>query len=297
MRTIDFVLIRLLLTASIFIFNGFSYLFAQSADSLAVRKNVKKIFGRSALIYSSGMATLSLAWYDRDRQSFTWFNDSEEWKQMDKAGHFFTTFHLSRALTGSFQKAGMNANNAALAGSLSSFIALSSIELLDGYSPRYGASSSDIGANFIGGMLYFIQRRNGNNPLVYPKFSFHSSGLASRRPEMLGKNFVQQILKDYNGQVYWMSMDMDRLGSFPVWLNLAVGYSATDMIFARDEQNNQVGMIPYRRWFIGIDIDLPDIQTRHRLLKQIFSVVRIIRIPAPALEFSNGSWRISPLGF
>jgi len=46
-----------------------------------------------------------------------------------------------------------------------------------------------------------------------------------------------------------------------------------------------------------LDINLSDIQTKRRLLRQIFSVVRIIRIPAPAIEFSNGKFTISPLGF
>lgn len=297
MRKTDALTLRMMPVIFSLLLNGPFQLNAQAKDSIVVKKNVIKVVTRSAAIYAAGMTTLSFAWYDQNRQSFTWFDDTEEWKQMDKAGHFFTTFHVSRVMSANFRKAGLNTNKAALAGSLSSFLALTSIEILDGYAPRYGASTSDIGANLIGGLFYFFQRNKENDPLFYPKFSFYPSNLASRRPEMLGKNFSEQILKDYNGQTYWLSVDMDQISTFPVWLNVAIGHGATGMIYARDKQNNEVGLSPYRKWYLGLDIDLSDIQTKRRLLRQIFSVVRIIRIPAPAIEFSNGKFTISPLGF
>ena len=286
-----YFLIGILLMYSTFEISG------QPSDSTRTPGNIKRVVKQSAVIYTAGMATLSLAWYDLERQPFTWFNDASEWKQMDKAGHFSTTFFLSRVTTLHLKNSGMNPSKAALTGSLISIFALSSIEILDGFSPAYGASVSDIGANVLGGLFYLIQQNQGNDPIVYPKFSFYPSGLASQRPSMLGKNFTEQILKDYNGQTYWMSVDMDRVSRFPRWLNLAVGYGASDMIYARDQQNLEAGFMPYRKWMLGIDIDLSDIPTKHKALKNLFSVVKIIRIPAPAIEFSRDKLSLHPFFF
>jgi hypothetical protein len=54
------------------------------------------------------------------------------------------------------------------------------------------------------------------------------------RPNVLGENFLQQTLKDYNGQTYWLSINVASFLSddtrFPKWLNVAVGYGADGLI-------------------------------------------------------------------
>lgn len=272
-------------------------LLAASKDSTKHQPSTRKFFQQSAVTYTAGMTALSLAWYTDDRQTFTWFNDLPEWKQMDKAGHAFTSFHLARVYRNGLLKSGMSSQRSALTGGLMATVALSSIELLDGFSPDYGASLSDIGANLIGSTLYLLQHSRDEGLVVSPKFSFRPTGIAEQRPEVLGKNIAEQILKDYNGQTYWLSADMDQFNSFPKWLNLAVGYSAMNMKYGRDAQNIEAGLEPFRRWFLGIDIELADIPTRHRFLKKLFSVTQVIRIPAPALEFSNRGIRFHPVWF
>ncbi|MBA4058134.1 MAG: DUF2279 domain-containing protein, partial [Marivirga sp.] len=96
------------------------------------------------------------------------------------------------------------------------------------------------------------------------------------------------IFKDYNGQTYWLSFDMDKFIRFPKWLNLAGGYGAEGMIYARDEQNIAAGYPPaYRQYYISIDFDLRAIKTRSKALNTLIFIASMIRLPAPAIEFSS----------
>jgi hypothetical protein len=43
---------------------------------------------------------------------------------------------------------------------------------------------------------------------ITPKFSFHTTQYAQYRPNVLGSSLAEQILKDYNGQTYWLSVNL-----------------------------------------------------------------------------------------
>ena len=214
---------------------------------------------------------------------------------MDKVGHFYTGYQLAAIAGKSLKKTGMAPRTAAWTAAITSILALSAIEIPDGYSPDYGASGTDIAANMVGSLLWMAQHNRADGPFLAPKFSFHSSSIADSRPEVLGKNLAEQILKDYNGQTYWLSADMDQVSRLPRWLNIAVGYGASGMKYGRDEQNLAEGFEPYRRWYLGFDIDLTDVPTRHKFLKKLFALTAYIRIPAPAIEFSSKGWSIHAL--
>ena len=92
-------------------------------------------------------------------------------------------------------------------------------------------------------------------------------------------------------------MDIDKFVSFPKWLNVAVGYGAEDMVFARDEQNKTLGFNPRRQYYLALDVDLSGIRTRSRLVKGLLYVVNTIRLPAPALEFSSRATKFHPFYF
>jgi len=58
------------------------------------------------------------------------------------------------------------------------------------------------------------------------KYSFSKTAYAKLRPNTLGGNFIQQALKDYNGQTYWLSANIwsfNKESNFPKWLNIAFG--------------------------------------------------------------------------
>jgi hypothetical protein len=113
----------------------------------------------------------------------------------------------------------------------------------------------------------------------------------------LGDSWSSKILKDYNGQTHWLSVDVDRFIKFPKWLNIAVGYGAEKMIYARDEQNIKVNLDPYRQYYLSIDFDLTSIKTKSKTIKTLIFIVNMIKLPAPAIEFSRKGIKCHALYF
>ena len=170
------------------------------------------------------------------------------------------------------------------------FAFLTAVEVLDGYSRQWGASSGDIMANATGTALYVSQELLWKEQRIIPKFSFHTTKFAELRPEVLGKSFSEQILKDYNGQTYWLSVNLHSFAKgskIPKWLNIALGYSANGMITGNAQNTNFSGYNParFRQFYLSVDIDLTKINTDSRFLKTVFSVLNTVKVPAPTLEF------------
>lgn len=256
-------------------------------DSLNHKKLNKLIIG-SATGYTLTMAGLGKIWYSGfDKQSFRFFDDSKEWYQVDKMGHFFGAYQISEISTHALRRTGVGKRRSQKIGALASFVMMSSIEVFDGYSVGYGASTSDLLANAMGASFFLGQQFLWDETRIYPKFSFHTTHLANQRPEVLGGNFSEKLLKDYNGQTYWLSFNIDRFMPFPKWLNLAVGYGAHDFLFASDEANRSYGLSPYRQYYLSLDFDLSAIPTRSKALKTLIYFVNMVKLPSPTLEFTN----------
>ncbi len=238
----------------------------------------------------------NLLWYKYDSfADFHWFDDLAEWQQMDKLGHIFSAFHLSSlvfiALSIFYAKKTTNVASRPkelhyllFLSSLVAFILVSSIEILDGFSPAYGASIYDLIANSLGASLFIIQKFFFKKIVVQPKFAFHFSEFAIQRPQILGDNWLTQFLKDYNGQTYWYAFPTK---FFPSWLQLAIGYSADNMLFGRYFQNQAVGLTPFRRYFISLDINLLALKSRYSFLNSLFPLANLLRLPLPALEWNE----------
>jgi len=274
----------------IFIISCFP-VYAQENDSL-IEVNparLKTVIIGSAVAYTGTMIGLNSLWYSQyDRQSFQFFNDAGEWKQMDKVGHFYSAFQISSIGSRSLQWSGVSKKKSDLAGAIASFAVMSSIEVLDGFSAGYGASATDLLANALGSGFYLGQQALWNETRLYPKFSFHRTDYAPQRPETLGSGLFEEIIKDYNGQTYWLSADIDKFIRFPKWLNISIGYGAEGMLYATDEDNLANGLQPYRQLFVGIDFDLTAIKSRSKAVNTLIYLVNMIKLPAPTLEISNG---------
>lgn len=191
--------------------------------------------------------------------------------------------------------AGLPKEKQLLYGSVLSLGFLTTVEVFDGFSQKWGASSGDIVANLTGAGLYVSQELLWKEQRIIPKFSFHTTKFAKLRPDALGGSFNEQLLKDYNGQTYWLSVNLHSFlknSKIPKWFNVAVGYGGNGMITGRDFVNSDPNL-PYvkrnREFYLSFDADLSKIKTKSHFLKTIFSVVNIIKIPAPAVKLgSNG---------
>jgi hypothetical protein len=171
------------------------------------------------------------------------------------------------------------------------------VEILDGFSEAYGASTGDLVANALGPALFFGQQNLWREIRIYPKYSFHTTRFAAMRPEILGENTVSQTIKDYNGQTQWLSVDLDKFVTFPKWLNIAAGYGAENMIYARDQQNFDANLQPFRQYYLALDIDLTAIRTKSKTLKTILFLANMVKIPAPAISFSKNGTSLHPFYF
>jgi uncharacterized protein YfiM (DUF2279 family) len=293
----SFSLLLLLLTHTV-------TLLAQDSIQAVSRFNKKRFTGvmiAGVSAYGITMAGLHEAWYKENaRSNFHFFDDLHQWQQIDKAGHFYSTYHLSHTSSRIFEWTGISSRKAVWLGALTGILLMLPIEIQDGFSSDYGASWSDLLANTSGAALS-LQRLWWQQPRIHPKFSFHPTAFAPRRPNTLGSNLPQRLLKDYNGQTYWLALDVQPwLGSrskFPAWLNLALGYGATNMLYADKGVNQLNGYDTYRQYYISLDVNFTRIPASSKFIKSVFFLLNTVRIPAPALEFNKKGMKLHPLYF
>jgi hypothetical protein len=188
------------------------------------------------------------------------------------------------------------------------------IEVLDGFSAQWGWSWADVGANFIGSGMLIAQELAWDEQRIQFKFSFHRKSyndpsLNQRSDKIFGSSLPERFLKDYNGQTYWLSANVRSFfpeTKWPKWLNIAVGTGAEGMFGAFDNTGkddmgninfNRTDIKRYRQWYLSPDIDLTKINTNKKGLKLAFRLLNIVKIPMPALEYSNGSFKVKAIGF
>ena len=265
--------------------------FLKPSDTLN-KKRQNTVVISEAVLASGTLIGLNQLWYaDYPKSDFHFINDNSEWLQMDKAGHVFSSYHLGRFGAEMLEWSGATKTNQLVYGAGLGFAFLTAVEVLDGYSDEWGASSGDIIANASGTALYVSQQLIWNEQRITPKFSFHTTKYANYRPEVLGSSFSEQILKDYNGQTYWLSINLHSFAKgskIPKWLNLALGYGADGMISGNLENTSaSLTLNPqrFRQFYLSVDVDLTKIKTNSHFLKTFFSVFNTIKIPAPTIEF------------
>ncbi|MCY7411203.1 MAG: YfiM family protein [Chitinophagales bacterium] len=293
------------------IFLGNENLFAQSsfnrfltpADTF--NKNKTLLVASSwATIYTASVIGLSTVWYnDYEKTSFHFFNDNGEWLQMDKAGHVYSAYFQSIYTTTALQWAGVSEKKSAIYGAATGFIFQTTLEIFDGFSVEWGASPGDILANAVGSGISLSQFLLWNEQRIQIKFSAHNvsytDDLQSRTDDLFGTSFTENILKDYNGQTYWLSVNPSYFiqkenSKFPKWLNIAAGYGAEGMLAGFNnvwEENGEAvdrsDVQRARQFYLSPDIDFTRIKTRSATLKTLFSLMNIVKIPAPALEMNS----------
>jgi len=264
--------------------------FLTPSDTLN-KKRLKTLVITEAAVASVALIGLNQLWYaDYPRSDFRFINDNTEWLQMDKMGHVFSSYHLGSFGADALKWSGASRKSQLIYGSTLGFVFLAAVEVMDGYSANWGASSGDLIANAAGTGLYISQELLWKEQRIVPKFSFHPTPYAAARPNILGSTLQEQILKDYNGQTYWLSANIHsfaKSSTLPKWLNIAVGYGAEGMITGTDELVNTI-FLPererYRQFYLSLDVDLTKIKTKSHFVKTILTVFNSIKIPAPTIE-------------
>ncbi len=267
--------------------------------------------------YGGSLALLSTAWYkDYPKSKFHTFNDSKEWQQVDKVGHAWAAYNTGKASTAMWQWTGMSNRKATLLGGISGAAYLTVIEILDGRSAEWGWSWADIAANLTGSGLFISQQLAWQEQRIQFKFSFHKKNygepqLSKRADNLYGKSWYERMLKDYNGQTYWLSANIKSFfpdSKLPAWLNIAAGYGADGMFGGF---SNQWTETPYssllidrsdikrvRQFYLAPDIDFTKIKTNKKWLRTAFHFLNAFKMPAPALMLdSKGKFKAYALYF
>jgi uncharacterized protein YfiM (DUF2279 family) len=261
-------------------------------------------------LYVGSMLLLNQVWYaDYPKDKFHTFDDWHEWLQVDKVGHAWSAYQLSRASMASWRWAGMPYKKQVWLGGISGFAFQTVIEILDGFSAEWGWSWGDFAANCVGSGLLIGQELGWHEQRINFKFSFHKMTyddpmLNERSDDLFGSSLPERMLKDYNGQTYWLSFNLHsfmKQSKLPIWLNLAVGYGATGMFGGTENiWTDEATGITYnrndidrqRQWYIAPDIDFTRIPTRSKFLRSVFFCLNAFKLPAPTLVFSNGGIKV-----
>lgn len=274
-------------------------LFEYSDTLNKTRRNC--VWGVEGIGAISSISLLNSVWYKNyPRSPLHSFNDNDEWLQMDKVGHAMTSYYIGLCGIEAMKWSGESNRRAALLGGSLGLVYLTGVEILDGTSAHWGFSWGDMLANGTGFVLASGQEFLWNEQRIKLKVSSHLTTYALYRPNVLGSNYSERLLKDYNGQTYWLSAsvksfvftDVER---FPNWLNIALGYGAEEMIagneiasFCQEYPDLCGAFNPHRQFYLSLDVDLTKIEWKRKIWRTIFGSIGWIKFPAPTLEFGNG---------
>lgn len=265
--------------------------------------------------YGTAMAGLYSTWYKNYPQSkFHTFNDWDEWMQMDKFGHVYSTYAESLISNEMWRLSGMERKKRIWISGLTGIAYQTVIEVLDGFCAQWGFSWGDMGANVLGSGLFVAQELAWDEQKIQLKWSFHPNRyrdpvIAARSRAIFGKTDLERALKDYNGQTYWLSTGIKILfpkSHVPAWLQISLGTGINNVLGARSNKAlNEAGQITfdrtdlrrYREWYLSPDIDLSKIPTRKKGVRMLLNMLNVIKIPAPALQYGNGKLSLNWLFF
>jgi len=272
--------------------------FFESSDTLNQQRRNTVVYSTAAL-GTVTLVGLNEMWYKNyPRSSFHFINDNSNWLQMDKFGHALNAYYIGSLGMKSFRWAGIDEKKTVWIGGSMGLIFLTTVEVLDGFSEQWGASMGDVVANMSGAALLIGQELLWNEQRVEMKFSHHPTKYAAQNPAQLGSNAVESIIKDYNGQTFWFSLNpwsFAKDSSFPKWLSVSLGYGGGGML---KPSESLTGDDRYRKYLLSLDLKLSNIDTRSKFWNSFFDVINIIKVPFPALEYnSNGDLKFHYLYF
>ena len=283
---------RVLITVSILLACSLN---AQRSDSLRLRKGLTHAVLSSSTVGS--LVALNQVWYaPYSTEEFHLFNDSKQWMQMDKFGHAFTGYLITNELNRlHYWAAGKRQS---WVGAVYAMSYLSTLEIMDGFSSGWGFSGADMLANGLGVGLAFSQDFFFKRQIIIPKFSFSRTSYALVRPEILGSSYTEQLLKDYNGQTYWVSLPVATFLKLPKrfhWICISLGYGCDAKLVGSQDTWN--GFNARRQVYLSLDIDCAYLAPKHPKLNKVLTHLNWIKVPFPSLEFSTDKTRFHWISF
>ena len=258
---------------------------------------------------AAALAGLSVLWYsDYERSNFHFYDDASNWMGMDKWGHAYSSYQLTRLLNEVFSVPAVASRRPLLKSALFSASFLTSIEILDGFSSGWGFSWADMGANSVGLMLGAGQELLWKEQRMMMKFSYRPSIYAELRPETLGETAAERLFKDYNAQQYWITYTGTHSRTSgkksPWWqvLRPSLGWGAGGLLAGAPDHpiyGVDGSPQPHRRLLLSLDVDWRRIHARRPWVNGVLRVLESIKFPAPAIVYlpSSGTIQLAPIYF
>lgn len=246
----------------------------------------------TGVLYSGALVGLNELWYNQyERSRFHFTNELNHWKQMDKAGHAYSSYYESLAAYHLLRWSGLTPGESLWYGGLAGFVLQSPIEVLDGFSKKWGASAGDVSANAFGSALFISQQLAWERQVLHMKFSHAPSSFASKRPDILGSNAVQEVIKDYNSQTYWLSVAINDLvpqtDPLPRWLSIAGGYGAKGMLGNNSNPSAYDNIKRRRTYKLALAINPAKIHTSSLFLNTLLDALSAIKLPLPGIQYDR----------
>ena len=285
--------------------------------------------GIATTIYGTISIGLWEAWYQEfELTGFHSFDDWGEWEDMDKAGHLMTTYNEANSLFKGALWTGMDRRKAKWAAAGGAMLLQSTVEVMDGFSAEWGFSWADMGFNVAGAGLFVAQEEIWGEQRILFKLSSvrpdypttpiysvdgqHQTTLLARADALYGASFGQLLIKDYNAQIIWASINprsfsRNSNSKLPPWLNLAVGYGAGNMYggFTNEWTDDRTGAVyrldpaqypRTREFYLSLDIDFTRLGVKNHFWRTVLSSLNFVKFPAPVIGVdTRGQFFASPL--
>ncbi|NLB62693.1 MAG: hypothetical protein GX801_01120 [Fibrobacter sp.] len=229
------------------------------------------------------------AWWDESTTKFHFKNDFEYAKNLDKLGHFYAGALIGEGFYDGLRWSGVSEFKSHLWAGIFASLTHVGVDIKDGFS-SWGYSVWDVVGGSLGGFWPMAQKYVPFMKYVDYKMSYWvNSKLYWTEGDHTGV-----FTDDYPNQTHWLSFRInamlpDVLEPFwPDWLNIAVGLSVEDGIFARDDlnyaQNNQRLKDARRQVYIGLDYDLQVFKPKAYWAKRLLTYANYIKLPAPSVR-------------
>ena len=238
---------------------------------------------------------LNNVWYkDRQMVPFHFYDDLKGYLQIDKWGHAYGAYRISYAAYYALRQAGVSKRKAMIYGGPIGLIFQTPIEVFDGLYEGWGFSWTDMLANALGSALFMAQEAIFDEQVFLMKFSYSPSEYPQYH-SILGESYLESFFLDYNAHTYWLSGNIRKITRskrIPSWLNVAMGYSANGLIGEFENPTAYMGksfpkLERHRQYILSLDIDFSKIPTNKKWLKDLFSVLNLIKIPFPGIEYNK----------
>ncbi|MFK8057014.1 MAG: DUF2279 domain-containing protein [Saprospiraceae bacterium] len=274
--------------------------------------------GTATTIYTGFAIGLWEAWYKNyELGPFQTFNDQGEWLNMDKFGHGYTAYHYSRWAFQGLNWSGTPRKRAIVMAAGTSLLLQSTVEVMDGFSAKWGFSWSDMAMNSLGAGVFVGQellweeqrinfkvssyrRPHSTEPIASIQPGGPTSSLARRAEDLYGGTPWQRFIKDYNGQTLWVSANpavlIGKETKHP-WINLSFGYSPENIYggfgntWSEDGFSYNASTIAprYRQYILSFDIDFDRVPCKNPIVKTFLHLINHFKIPAPAISYGSES--------